>query len=219
MSAPCFSFWFEFCWLVGQLDLASFVRRLRCVFLLVDLLQGMKLKMTRGWLIGSPNKWLAKPLICRRAGRFFSAARAIEVMGQQRGRDGSLELADWVRAHRGVHRGRGAGACSGGRRPTNVAMSLHLLAEGRPSPIPPGHVALREAVLLLVGSHGFMLWRPGCPKWCCPRRRRVESGVEVLDLIAFLFSVRGPSCKSPGTCVYFPVSLGSFCNMCCTLVI
>jgi hypothetical protein len=219
VSAFSCCFWFVFCLFAGALDLASRVQRIRCAFLFVAVLHRMEPKTNQRLLTGNPNKSLAKSPICRRTGCFFLAFGAIEVMGRKRWRSGWLELAHRVRAHRGGHRGGGAGACNSGRRPADTAMPLHLLAEGRPFPIPPGDVAIWEAALLLVGSHGVKLWRPRRPKWRCPRRRRGESGGEVVDPIAFQISARGPSYKSPGTCLYFSVSLGSFCKLCCSPVI
>jgi hypothetical protein len=150
-----------------------------------------------------------KSFICKKADCFFSAVDAIEVMARRRGNCGRLDLPGWVRAHYGGCRDGGAGACSRGRRPAEIAMPPHILAEGRLFPLPPGHDAIWEAVLLLVGSHGVPLWRPRRTKWLVPRRRRGESGVEAVDPIAFSNPVQGPSCKNAGTSLYFLVFIGS----------
>jgi len=157
-------------------------------------------------------------LICKEAGCFFSAAEAIVVMARGCWRCRRLHLTGWVRAHCGGRRDGGAGGCVRGRRPADVVVLLHPLAEGRLFLIPPSCGAIWEALLLLVGSHGVALWRPRRPKWLVPRRRRGESGVELVDPIAFFISVQGPPCISSRTCLYHLVSFRSYV-VCAVLVL
>lgn len=131
------------------------------------------------------------PRIWRKASRFSRFLQAVAVMERELGRSGHLKMSDRVRAQqqqllrwgswrllwRSMAGCRRHSAASSGRR---AAIS-----------IPPGLVAIWEAVLRSGGRHGWLLWLPRRPKWSRPRRWRGVSAENDVDLIAFsIFRLR-----------------------------
>lgn len=110
-----------------------------------------------------------------------------------------------------------SGGNGGGRWPAFSSTPATFLAERQPTIFLPASTTLGRQFLFLLGGYGLQLlrpWRSRRTKWCVP------GGDEVLSMrrqlwtrLRFLHPVRGPSCKKPGACLLFPVSVEFLCKM------
>lgn len=215
-SFVLFSFLFE----SVQPELASRLRCLPAVFLLVVMLYWSKLAAGLGSVADNPNNRLAKSLIQERACCcLIHSSQGAMVVKVKHGRSRWQELVDRVRAYSRWlswrRRWRLHQRLKAGRRHHAIVFS------GRRAAISflPAMMPVGEAVLLPTVRHGLLLWQPRHAKWFRPRRRWGGVRSVAVDPIAFCSSVRGPFCHVQGLGCNLQFSKGPVCNMSCFLSI